>query len=436
MSPDFRLSLLAAASMIVLSTGAQAANTDIYGGGSTLAAPTYKLEYGGAANNYCAAPLCPPYQFHYAAVGSGSGTSAFLTNTPATDTPLVPLAGSNPAFNNVDFGASDAALTAGQPATFVRVPASATYPMIQVPAIGVPITIPYVFKGLPAPAITLTDNDLCGIFSGKITNWNKTSANPGNEPITVVYRSDGSGTSFLTTSHLAAVCKTGTGGNSNIAFTATTSFASLFTTLPTNFTGEKGSGGVQSELLSLQAAGTGAVGYIGPNYTSVVASNQPNYSTLPVASLVNAANGIAYQPWNTVTSQLNGRKGKDNVTPALATVAPPNTKALAANQLNWVPLVAKPATGYPIVGYTNLQLSQCYATTNVAKGLIAWLGNNYNNANFATDIENSGFVTVPNTAGANFVAAINADFLTNTSGYNLNINNTTVCKSGGKQIGR
>jgi ABC-type phosphate transport system substrate-binding protein len=431
---NFRLTLLAAASTAAMAAGAHAANFDIYGGGSTLGAPTYELEYGGSAKNYCNTPLCPPYQFHYAAVGSGAGTTAFLSNVNTGDTPLVPPAGKNPAFGNVDFGASDAALVTSQVSSFVRVPSTATYPMIQVPAMGIAITIPYSFKGLPAPAVTLRDNDLCGIFSGKITNWNQTSANPGNQAITVVYRSDGSGTSFTLLTHLATpgVCTTGTGGNSNITFTATTTFASLFGgTPPSNFIGESGSGGVRTELLSLQTAGSGAVGYVGPDYTSVVATNQPNYSTLPVASLVNRNNSTAYQPWNSITSQLNGRGGKDTITPALATVAPP-TPANASNPVNWGILVPNPSTGYPIVGYTYLQFSQCYASTNTGKGILAWMGDNYNNAGFGTIIQNSGFVTVPATAGANYVSAITEAFITNASPYNLNLNidNATICKSG------
>ena len=51
-----------------------------------------------------------------------------------------------------------------------------------------------------AGGLVLTDNDLCGIFSGKITDWSgvtnfaKDKVTAGG--ISVVYRSDGSGQSF------------------------------------------------------------------------------------------------------------------------------------------------------------------------------------------------------------------------------------------------
>jgi phosphate transport system substrate-binding protein len=421
MSCNFRLPLLAAVSTVAFGAAAQAANIDIYGGGSTLGAPTYLTEYGGSGTTppYCGSPLCPSYQFHYAQVGSGTGTTAFLSNTPSDDSPLTPPAGTNPAFNNVQFGASDFPLNSTQVSSFVRVPSTDTYPMIQVPAFGIAIGIPFVFKGKPEPAVTLKDSDLCGIFSGKITNWNQTSANPGNEAITVVYRTDGSGTSFQLTNHLHSVCTT---SNSNITFTATATFASLFSTVPSNFVGESGSGGVRTELLSLETAGTGAVGYIGVDYTSI-APNSPNTSDLVVASLVNATNSTAYQPTN---GSVSGQT--DHITPALTTVSPPSGKTAQANPVNWGIQVPTPSTGYPLVGYTFLQFSQCYKNVNVANAVIEWLGDNYN-AVFSTVIENSGFVTLPNTAGADYVDAINAAFLTNTSGFDLDIGDTAVCAS-------
>ena len=57
-----------------------------------------------------------------------------------------------------------------------------------------------------------TPQALAGIFLGKITTWNDkaiTGSNPGvefpNQPIIVVHRSDGSGTSFIFTDYLSKV---------------------------------------------------------------------------------------------------------------------------------------------------------------------------------------------------------------------------------------
>src|SRR5258708_38681550 len=60
--------------------------------------------------------------------------------------------------------------------------------------------------------VKFTPQILSGIFLGKITSWNDpaiVSANPGvnfpNQPVVVVHRSDGSGTTFIFTDYLSKV---------------------------------------------------------------------------------------------------------------------------------------------------------------------------------------------------------------------------------------
>src|SRR5258706_16029203 len=62
--------------------------------------------------------------------------------------------------------------------------------------------------------VKFTPEALAGIFLGKITNWNDPAlakVNPGvnfpNQPIIVIYRSDGSGTTFIFTDYLSKVSK-------------------------------------------------------------------------------------------------------------------------------------------------------------------------------------------------------------------------------------
>jgi phosphate transport system substrate-binding protein len=62
--------------------------------------------------------------------------------------------------------------------------------------------------------VKFTPEALAGIFLGKITNWNDpaiTKSNPGvnfpNQPIIVIYRSDGSGTTFIFTDYLSKISK-------------------------------------------------------------------------------------------------------------------------------------------------------------------------------------------------------------------------------------
>jgi phosphate transport system substrate-binding protein len=135
--------------------------------------------------NYTAAN--PNVQINYQSVGSGTGITDFSTKI-------------------VDFGATDAPLTGGtlgQRANITR-------------DTGTPLTIP---ESIGAVAIAFNVNGISNlnlnatvaamIFQGDITKWNDgniTGLNPGvnlpNSQITVVHRSDSSGTTFIFSSWL------------------------------------------------------------------------------------------------------------------------------------------------------------------------------------------------------------------------------------------
>ncbi len=462
-------SLLATASLAALLTAGvtQAdAQTRVNGGGATLPYPTYLAEFTDLfslnstfifANAKASTPVS-----YYGAVGSGKGTAGFLNNdytqlnggavgTYKNGTTVVSVPA--PVFasgTTVHYGASDGILTSAQVSAYNTSPGLGTTngPLIQLPAFGVPVTV--AFTDGSATAVTLNDDDVCGIFSGKLTNWNQTSASASVPagPITVGFRGDTSGTTFLFSNHLASVCTTGASGNSNVTFVGANNFSANFASLPANFVPGTGNGGVQANYLAIRAASSGnpvvinssyvnsagatvpvtrtitnssQVAYLGPDYTSI-APNAGNYNAnVRVASLRNRNNGTAYLP------------NVANTTTALSTsAAPPSTAATAANPTLWVPVTPNPAAGYPIVGFTNLIVSQCYKSATVTNGIKALLQNQYNNnGSFATDIANSGFVKVPNVVSANYVTRINGTFLANTYGYNLDIGNKTRCKTGG-----
>jgi phosphate transport system substrate-binding protein len=89
--------------------------------------------------------------------------------------------------------------------------AAAPSPIIHIPMVMGAVVVSYNLPGLQAP-LKLSQAALSDIFLGKITKWNDpkiTSANPGlklpDQPIIVMHRSDGSGTSFIFTSYLAAI---------------------------------------------------------------------------------------------------------------------------------------------------------------------------------------------------------------------------------------
>jgi phosphate transport system substrate-binding protein len=182
----------------------------LIGGGSSLVGPSINAEIAlfGAT----------PDSLTYYITSSGTGQTAFLNDNASLF--------STAASGTVYFANSDAAVTPAYITSYNSADKAAHGPLIQIPFIVTPIAIPYVngptssTDTLSGPQTTpgqttslaLNDADLCGIFSGNFTNWNQV-ANPDgtanfskNAPITVVYRSDNSGTTELLTRHLAAVC--------------------------------------------------------------------------------------------------------------------------------------------------------------------------------------------------------------------------------------
>lgn len=417
--------VLAALSALAASAAMAQTAPALVGGGSSLVAPSIGAEISifPAADGTAT----------YASVGSGKGQTAFLKN----DATQFGLASGTV----VHFANSDAALSSSQISSYASSSLGTTStgggPLIQIPYIVTPITIPLV----NAPAgtgpqtttgqthsVALNDSDLCGIFSGKLTNWNQVT-NPDNGsfyaagPITVVVRGDGSGTTDLLTRHLAAtgVCTTGTGGNSNITFTETQTFkATLFPAgLPTNFVEATGSGGVVTALKNLGTAA--GVGYVSPDFTNPFLASSTSApaatNALAVASLRNTSTGADVVP----TYQ--------NATLALGTVTPPSTKATAADQTQWVPNSANPSVGYPISGTSQIIVSQCYAnhsnSPTVNASVVDFLNLHYTNASNAAILHANGFDTVP----TSYQTAINNDFLTNNSTFGLNIGNAAFCRT-------
>ncbi|WP_246792187.1 substrate-binding domain-containing protein [Burkholderia perseverans] len=390
---------------------AMAAGPVIQGGGSSLVAPAIWAEIANFGTSVGA--------FTYYSADSAAGQNAFLNNLPAL---LAPGLG-----GTVDFANSDAALPSGASST--------SGPLIQIPYIVTAITIPVVNNGQTITStatpqttpgqlhsIALNDSDLCGIFSGKLTNWNQVTnpetgtLYPTSRPITVVYRTDGSGTNELLTRHLSQVCTTGTGGNSNVAFVDSMTFIDSFPgmAVPSNFLGAGSSSGVRAAITNASSA---TVAYLSPAYTNTFLAPTSSVTTsagaaqLQVASLLNANDGRYYAP------------AYPNATTALGTITPPTTRPRAATPANWVPAAGNPTTGYPVSGTSQIIVSQCYLDPNVAVAMVVFLASHYTNSSYAAIVHGNGFDTVP----AAYLTQIENDFLSNASGFNLDINNSSVC---------
>jgi phosphate transport system substrate-binding protein len=423
-----------AAALACLSTAtAFAAQSPITGGGSTLAQYDYIAEF----SVFNAASTGATFSTYWES-GSGAGQSGLLTDDLSCD--INKVSGANggncdggsaqgASGNTVDYGASDATLSSTQIsgwATFTYgQPAAGN--LIQLPSMGVGVSIPVVNSKVTSNgALILSDADLCGVFSGKLTDFSqltltKASVTPASGTINVVVRSDGSGTTFLLTNHLSAVCTTGSGGNSNITFTATTTFANLFTgsVLPSNFTGSKGSSGVAATL----EADTSALGYLSPDFTTLVTypgspSNAP-YTGLLVASVLNGKTA-ELPTTKLITAALARAKQGQNLTP-------PSTPAEIANPSAYVPLIQVASSGYPIIGYTTYDFAQCYADKTVGAGIIAFLNDHYLNASYVSIQNNNGFVAMSASGANKFLTVIRKNILGNSSKNNDDIDDKTAC---------
>ncbi len=104
----------------------------------------------------------------------------------------------------VDFGASDGPMTDEQIA-------ESKIKVLHVPTVLGSVVPAYNIPGVSGE-IKFTPEVLAGIFLGKISKWNDqaiTTANPGinfpDQNITVVHRSDGSGTTYIFTDYLSKV---------------------------------------------------------------------------------------------------------------------------------------------------------------------------------------------------------------------------------------
>ena len=435
--------------------GAASAQTatgfNVLGGGSSLAANLYNrtaqaiagttnvgtVALNGGLNTVGAIAGSTQGELGYQADGSGSGQKAFIQQTLSTHTLYNGLNTALPGNGLVAFGASDAYLTSDQVAcwsgttanctaagyaTPTTAPSVAGGNIIQIPAFGTAVAVAHTNQY--SKPIKLNDDDLCGIFSGKITDWSNVSAGSAKDragqagTISVVVRSDGSGTSFLFTQHLAKVC-TSTNTASGVTFVATKTFASVFpsSTLPSNFTGASGSTAVADALLT----GTNLVSYLTPDFTSIapvglshfqklatlggvsvstlvagktdaqliaLALTSP-YQYIKYASVYNTTEGKYYYPNTGSTTKALSNPGATDYAPGY-----PTTKVNAQDATKWIPSIAQPAKGYPIVGYTALLFPTCYANSSVANYVKSFLTQLYNSGN-KTNLTAEGFVGVP-----------------------------------------
>jgi phosphate transport system substrate-binding protein len=242
------------------SSSAAGAGGTINGAGSTLAAPIYQ-QWGSTlkSNNLTV---------NYNPVGSGAGVASLQSAT-------------------VDFAGSDPAL---KPADVSK----AKGPLAQFPVAFGAITVSYNLSGQKT-GLKLDGATIANIFLGKIKSWNDPAIkalNPGvslpSTAITVVHRSDSSGTTKGFTGFLSAYSpewKSSVGSDKDVKW-------------PTG-TGAKGNAGVAAAVKQTD----GAVGYVEQayalqnNFTFASVKNKAGSYILPtIPNTSAAANGIKIPP--------------------------------------------------------------------------------------------------------------------------------------------
>ena len=171
-----RSALLLLSFMLALPAMAQ---TTLNGAGATFPYPMYSKWFSEYHK------LHSDIEINYQAIGSGGGIRQMLAGT-------------------VDFGASDGPMTDEQLA-------QSKEKILHVPTVLGAVVPAYNVPGVSGD-VKFTPEMIAGIFLGKITNWNDkaiAAANPGvkfpDQPIIVVHRSDGSGTTYIFTDYLSKV---------------------------------------------------------------------------------------------------------------------------------------------------------------------------------------------------------------------------------------
>lgn len=156
-----------------------AADMEIIGAGATFPFPLYSKMFDVYGKEY-------NVKVNYQAIGSGGGIRQLINKT-------------------VDFGGSDAIMSEEDVKT-------AGAPVVHIPTCAGAVVVTYELPG--EPEVRFTPDLVADIFLGKIKKWDDkriATYNPGltlpNLDITVIHRSDGSGTTNIFSGYLSKVSK-------------------------------------------------------------------------------------------------------------------------------------------------------------------------------------------------------------------------------------
>jgi phosphate transport system substrate-binding protein len=272
-----------ASALAAVVTVAQPAHAQLNGAGATFPAPLYQRwfqEYNAEKH----------VTINYQPIGSGGGIKQITAHS-------------------VDFGASDAPMSAGELGLAPGI--------IHIPTVAGAVAISYNVPGM-AQGLKLTGPVIADIFLGKVTKWNDpeiSKLNPGvalpGTGIYPVHRSDGSGTTNVFTTYLSEVSgtwKADVGAGKSVTWT-------------------KGPGGKgNSGVAALVKQNEGGIGYLELNYAI---ANHIDY-----ASVRNAKGKYILPSVESTTVAAEG------------STLPPDFRKVITN--------TSAVQGYPITGFTFL----------------------------------------------------------------------------------
>ncbi|MGA7926137.1 MAG: phosphate ABC transporter substrate-binding protein PstS [Candidatus Sulfotelmatobacter sp.] len=320
-----RLTLLLLCALVALPLVGQ---TTLNGAGATFPNPMYSKWFSDYHK------LHPDIQINYQSIGSGGGIRQVTEGT-------------------VDFGASDMPMTDGQ---LTEAQTKLKTKILNIPTVLGAAVPAYNIPGVSGE-VKFTPEALAGIFLGRITKWNDqaiTSANPGlkfpDKDIVVVYRTEGSGTTFIWTDYLSKVSpdwKSRVGSNASVKW-------------PVGM-GGKGSEGVAGSIRQLQ----GSIGYVELIYAvqnniayGSVKNSAGNFVKASLESVTAAAASAAKMPADFRVS-ITDAPGKDAYPISSFTwlLIPEQSKDAAkgkilADFLNWMVTDGQKMT--PALGYSPL----------------------------------------------------------------------------------
>lgn len=277
---------------------------NLTGAGSTFDNPLFQKMFSVYPSVKCGGNV------NYQSVGSGAGINDLLQQI-------------------VDFGATDAPMSDAQLAK------SPNGPILHIPVTLGATAIVYNLPGIDSGKIQLTGPIIANMYLGKITSWNDPAIkqiNPNvtlpNKNITIVHRSDGSGTTGIFTHYLSAVSPD---WQSKVGAATTVNW-------PTGV-GGKGSAGVAAAV----KATVGSIGYV----------------------------ELAYATSNNIPFALVQNKNGKYVAPSLD-----GAKADAANvttipaDLRFYIVDAPGDTSYPISGFSWIVVYQNQSNADKGQALV------------------------------------------------------------------